>query len=199
MLANKIISEDEFRYLNSSLEISSEDLNILLNVATDYIHTLAGISLEKGEHTEYLHGNGTNKLYLEKRPINKLIKVLRNGREDNLNNYIVKNDCICLKRGIFYQGQDMYEPYLAGNYTQSEYIEITYIGGFEYPTAGGDKGNVPWDLKMAVVNIISEIIFDNSVQGKMKSYSISDISYSFKTKAERSEIFMDMLRGYISW
>ena len=52
---------------------------------------------------------------------------------------------------------------------------------------------------MAIMNIISDIVLDNSEQGKLKSYSISDISYSFKTKAERSEIFIEMLRGYISW
>lgn len=198
MVTNTIISLGEFKKLNSSLELTDDEIQILLKVATDYIHTLAGISLEEGEHTEYLHGNGTRRLYLIKRPVRKIIKILRNGNDSNINDYIIENECIRLKKGIFYQGQDMYEPYLAGNYTRSEYIEITYIGGFKYPT-DTEEGNVPWDLKMAIMNIISDIVLDNSEQGKLKSYSISDISYSFKTKAERSEIFMEMLRGYISW
>lgn len=198
MATNTIISLDEFKKLNSSLELTDAEIQILLKVVTDYIHTLAGVSLEEGEYTEYLHGNGTKRLYLIKRPVRKIIKITRNGNDSDVNDYIVENECIRLKKGIFYQGQDMYEPYLAGFYTKSEYIEITYIGGFKYPTKE-DEGNVPWDLKMAIVNIISDIVLDNSEQGKLKSYSISDISYSFKTKAERSEVFMEMLRGYISW
>lgn len=198
MTTNTIISLDEFKKLNSSLELTDNEIQILLKVVTDYIHTLAGVSLEEGEYTEYLHGNGTKRLYLIKRPVRKIIKITRNRNDSDVNDYIVENECIRLKKGIFYQGQDMYEPYLAGFYTKSEYIEITYIGGFKYPTKE-DEGNVPWDLKMAIVNIISDIVLDNSEQGKLKSYSISDISYSFKTKAERSEVFMEMLRGYISW
>lgn len=198
MFGKTIISLDEFKKLNSSLELTDNEIQVFLKVVTDYIHTLAGISLEEGKHTEYLYGNGTRRLYLIKRPIKEIIKILRNGNESNINDYVIENECIRLKRGIFFQGQDINEPYLAGKYTKSEYIEVTYIGGFKYPDEH-EEGNVPWDLKMAIVNIISDIVLDNSEQGKLKSYSIADISYSFKTKAERSEVFIEMLRGYISW
>ena len=77
-------------------------------------------------------------------------------------------------------------------------IEIKYIGGYKYPV-DGDKGNVPWDLKMGIAMLVNQLIFDNSQNSNLTSYRISDIAYTFVEKTDRDDKFLSILRRHFSW
>lgn len=197
MSRNLIITAEELIKLSSS-DLDKGSAEIFAEMVTDYIHNLVGCSLEYGEMTERLRGNNQSRLYLKKRPVEKLISIVTNESRGNIDDYIVGREYIETKKGVFPQGFGLHFPYLAMRSLEDVIIEVTYLGGYKYPT-GEDKGNVPWDLKMGIAMLVNQLIFDNSQNSNLTSYRISDIAYTFAEKTDRDEKFSSILRRHFSW
>lgn len=197
MSRNLIITAEELIKLSSS-DLDKDSAEIFAEMATDYIHNLVGCSLKYGRMTERLKGNNQNRLYLKKRPVEQLISIVTNGNSGNINDYIVGREYIETKRGVFPQGFGLHFPYLAMRSLEDVIIEVTYLGGYKYPS-DEDSGNVPMDLKMGIAMLVNQLIFDNSQNSNLTSYRISDIAYTFAEKTDRDEKFLSILRRHFSW
>lgn len=197
MSRNLIITAEELIKLSSS-DLDKDSAEIFAEMVTDYIHNLVGCSLEYGEMTERLRGNNQSRLYLKKRPVERLISIKTNEREGNINDYIIGREYLETKQGVFPQGFGLHFPYLAMKSLEDVIIEIKYIGGYKYPV-DEDKGNVPWDLKLGIAMLVNQLIFDNSQNSNLTSYRISDIAYTFVEKTDRDDKFLSILRRHFSW
>lgn len=196
-MRNLIIREDDLIDLSSS-SLTYEKAHMYAQIATDYIENLVGISLEYGPCKEYLQGNNQRCLYLKKRPIRELVSIKINGILQNNSDFLVHKDKIKKIQGCFKQGFGIDFPYLAMKNLKNDLIEIEYIGGFIYPSNEQD-GDVPWDLKLAIANLVSQLEFENSDKANLKSYKILDISYTFATQEEKSNTISAILKKYFSW
>lgn len=196
-MRNLIIREEELIDLSSS-SLTYEKAHIYAQIATDYIESLVGISLEYGPYKEYLQGNNQRCLYLKKRPVRELISIKINGLLQNNIDFLVHKDRIENLQGEFRQGFGVNFPYLAMKNLKSELIEIEYVGGFIYPSNEQD-GDVPWDLKLAIANLVSQLEFENSDKSNLKSYKVLDISYTFATQEEKTNTISTILKRYFSW
>lgn len=197
MSRNLIIKAEELIKLSSS-DLDKDSAEIFAEMATDYIHNLVGCSLEYGRMTERLKGNNQNRLYLKKRPVEQLISIITNGNRGNINDYIVGREYIETKRGVFPQGFGLHFPYLAMRSLEDVIIEVTYLGGYKYPS-DEDRGNIPMDLKMGIAMLVDQLIFESSQNSNLTSYKISDIAYTFAEKTDRDEKFLSILRRHFSW
>ena len=178
----------------SSHELTDEQINYYCEFVTDFLHDLAGVNLDYGEITEKLKGNGTDTLYIKKRPILEILEV-KGIDFDEIEINFYKNG-IKRKNGIFYKGQDIQEPFLASKTLSSDKITITYKGGYKYPN-GVDRGNVPAGLKLALINLITLFIDENGESGKLKAYSRDDVSYTFKDFSERKTEIINYIKVYL--
>ena len=195
---NTLLTLEEFKILSPSSNLTDDQIQMYLEIMTETVHSLAGISLEEGEITESLKGNNQSTLYLKKRPVKDILNISgnKNIKLTDITVNLYKNG-VSLKKGIFYQGQDITEPKLAHQPTKSNFIDITYIGGYKYPSEN-EKGDVPASLKLALVGLINNYVDSLSQEGKLKSYSRDDVSYTFKDTAERNSAFISILNRYIS-
>lgn len=195
---NTIITPEELIKFSSSDLIIKDNVELLqfyCQVATDYVEELLGHSLKFGEVTEYLKGTNSTKLYLKKRPIKELKSVIINDNSIPLSDFIVHKEYIEYTKGMFKQGFDIKFPYLAMKTIKSDEIKVTYTGGFNYPSEE-NKGNIPYDLKIALIMLINSLIHENSQLGNLTSYKIADISYTFEEKAQRDEKFLNIISRY---
>lgn len=186
---NTILTTEEFKKFYPSSSLTDEQIQMYCQIITEYIHELAGVSLEEGEITETLFGNDNRIIYLKKRPV-KEIKSFESNRT-NINDIAINSDNNGIERlkGIFYKGQDIYE-HLASNMTFSERVKITYIGGYKYPDG------VPMMLKYAAAGLINSYV-DEMENGNLKSYSRDDVSYTFKDSIERNRQFNEIIWKFI--
>lgn len=196
---NTLLTLEEFKLFNPSSSLSDMQIKMYLQLVTELVHEFAGVSLEEGEITENLKGNNSNVIYIKKRPISEIIEFSLNG-QDYKNNVSINlgSNGIVNNNGIFYQGQDITEPYMASKTTKSNKITVKYRGGFKYPT-DEDQGNVPISLKMALAGLIEGMSNELTDTGKLKSYSRDDVSYTFKDSMERNKEFYNIISRYISW
>lgn len=190
-----IITHEEFRAICPDSSITDDRLALLIESFTDYINSLGLYSLEFGKIIEFLKGNDTRKLYLNKRPVKNILTLECNDVEIDSTNYFNDERCVILKNSIFPAGMDIYEP-TAGDYSRSGNILVEYEAGFIFPT-GEIKGNVPSSLKFAICDLINFYVQDQESQN-LSSYKISDISYTFKTYSEKYIPFMAVIESFIS-
>lgn len=196
-MRNLIITPEELIRLSSS-ELDDEKAEIYANIATDYIENLIGVSIEEAPYKEYLEGNNQNVLYLKKRPVKDIISIKINGVPQNKNNFIVYKDKIQSKQKIFKQGFGINFPHIAMQNRKSDFIEIEYLGGFKFDSKYG-RGEIPWDLKLAIANLVSQLEFENSTNSNVKSYKVLDISYTFASAEEKNNTISSILKRYFSW
>lgn len=196
-MRNLIITPEELIKLSSS-ELDYEKAEIYANIATDYIENLIGVSIEEGIYKEYLEGNNQNVLYLKKRPVKKVISIKINGVLQDKSNFIIYKDRVQSKQGIFKQGFGINFPHIAMQNRKSDFIEVEYLGGFKFDSECG-RGEIPWDLKLAIANLVSQLEFENSPNSNVKSYKVLDISYTFASIEEKSNTISSILNRYFSW
>lgn len=199
-----IINKSEFRGLSPDSTLDDATLVNYLKTVTDLIKTYAGHSLEEDITIDYKLGTGSRYLYLSKRPVTAISEIIVNDTTLTEDQYRYDDCKIELVTGIFRKGQDFGEA-TAGRTTKSDQVKVTYTAGFVYPPESDEDTNtsdVPWDLKMAVAGMINSFAIQMKSGGMaqgLKSYSISDISYSFRSYAETSGPFMDTLERYLAW
>jgi len=190
-----IITKEEFRAICPDSSITDDRLTLLIESFTDYINSLGLYSLEFGKIIEFLKGNDTRKLYLNKRPVKNILTLECNDVEIDSTNYFNDERCVILKNSIFPAGMDIYEP-TAGDYSRSGNILVEYEAGFIFPTEK-IEGNIPSSLKFAICDLINFYVQDQESQN-LSSYKISDISYTFKTYSEKYMPFMAVIESFIS-
>ncbi len=192
---NTLLTVEEFKLFYPFSSLTDEQILMYCQIVTELVHELAGVSLEEGEITETLVGNNQNTLYVKKRPIKNIIEISSNKTGDLLSLTVcnLSKTGIQKTKGIFYQGQDITEPYMASQTTKSEIVKIKYLGGYKYPQ------EVPTLLKYALAGLINGMIEDNSEMGNLKSYSRDDVSYTFLDKYERDSKFHSIVQRFISW
>lgn len=189
---NTIITVEEFKEFYPSSSLTDGQIRMYCQMMTEYIHELAGVSLEEGEYTETLKGNGEDTLYLKKRPVSSISSL--EGNRTSLNDVVINEYKNGIKRlyGVFYKGQDIFEN-TASVTSKSEIIKITYVGGWKY----GADGNVPISLKYALAGLIQSYVDETAGEGKLKAYSRDDVSYTFKDSVERNQSFIAIIGRYI--
>lgn len=189
---NTIITVEEFKEFYPSSSLTDGQIRMYCQMMTEYIHELAGVSLEEGEYTETLKGNGEDTLYLKKRPVSSISSL--EGNRTSLNDIVINEYKNGIKRlyGVFYKGQDIFEN-TASVTSKSEIIKITYVGGWKY----GADGNVPISLKYALAGLIQSYVDETAGEGKLKAYSRDDVSYTFKDSVERNQSFIAIIGRYI--
>lgn len=189
---NTIITVEEFKEFYPSSSLMDRQIRMYCQMMTEYIHELAGVSLEEGEYTETLKGNGQDTLYLKKRPVSSISSL--EGNRTSLNDVVINEYKNGIKRlyGVFYKGQDIFEN-TASVTSKSEIIKITYVGGWKY----GVDGNVPISLKYALAGLIQSYVDETTGEGKLKAYSRDDVSYTFKDSVERNQSFITLISRYI--
>lgn len=189
---NTIITVEEFKEFYPSSSLTDGQIRMYCQMMTEYIHELAGVSLEEGEHTETLKGNGEDTLYLKKRPVSSIS--LLEGNRTSFDDVVINEYKNGIKRlyGVFCKGQDIFEN-TASVTSKSEIIKITYTGGWKY----GADGNVPISLKYALAGMIQSYVDETAGEGKLKAYSRDDVSYTFKDSVERNQSFITLISRYI--
>lgn len=189
---NTIITIEEFKAFYPSSSLTDSQITMYCQMMTEYIHELAGVSLEEGEYTETLKGNGQENLILKKKPVTSIISL--EGNRTVLNDVVINESSNGIKRlnGVFYKGQDIFEN-TASVTSRSEIIKITYVGGYKY----GAEGNVPALLKYAIAGMIQNFADEQTQEGKLKSYSRDDVSYTFKDTVEKNKHFTTVIGMYI--
>lgn len=191
---NTLLTVEEFKLFYPSSSLSDEQILMYCEIVTELIHELAGISLEEGEITETIKGNDQNTIYLKKRPVKQIIECGSNKNDKLLSDVSINlyHTGITKNVGIFLQGQDIKEPYLASKTTKSEIVKIKYLAGYKYPQ------EVPKILKFALAGLINGMVEDNSEMGSLKSYSRDDVSYTFLDRYERDNKFYNIVNRFIS-
>lgn len=194
-----IISKEEFRVFYPDSSLSDEQLEAFLCLITESVNNMSCADTVEyaTDHEEYHVGNGSSKLYVCKRPIVNFTELKINGCVVDPAKYLVKENYIQIKRGVFPSGMDIYER-TAVNYTESAEVEVKYDGGWIFTVDGPPEvqGTVPCDLKMAIAGLLNGFESELSDEGKLKSYSISDISYTFKSYTERNQTFNSIINNY---
>lgn len=185
----EILTVEEYKNFSPSSPLSDLQVKLYIDLVSDYIKEYLGTDLDIGEVTEIKKGNNLNILYLDKRPVQKILEISSN-RGIELHDIVINSSKTGILRvnGIFYQGQDINEPYLASNTTKSEIIKIKYIGGYEV---------IPNIIKYACIGLIDS--FNKEITGEeknLKSYSRDDVSYTFKDFIERNEVFLQILNRF---
>lgn len=189
---NTIITVEEFKEFYPSSSLTDMQIQLYCEMMTEYIHELAGVSLEEGEYTETLKGNGQDTLYLKKRPVTSINSL--EGNRTSFDDVMVNEYKNGIKRlyGVFYKGQDIFEN-TASMTSKSEIVKVTYTGGYKY----GAEGNVPTSLKYALAGMIQSYVDETTGEGKLKAYSRDDVSYTFKDSIERNQSFIAIIGRYI--
>lgn len=130
-------------------------LDFYVQAVIKRIERVLGYELTKSEITEFLQGLNTNTLYLSKKPVERISKVIWGCEElpyRQENHQVIFDIEIC----------------------QSETIKITYTGGYE---------ELPYDVQMFIFSKVKEMQEMNETTG-LKSYSVKDISYTYKDNKE---------------
>lgn len=130
-------------------------LDFYVQAVIKRIERVLGYELTKSEITEFLQGLNTNTLYLSKKPVERISKVIWGCEELP---YRQENHCIIFNIEI----------------CQSEMVEVTYTGGYE---------ELPYDVQMFIFSKVKEMQEMNETTG-LKSYSVKDISYTYKDNKE---------------
>jgi hypothetical protein len=173
-------------------EILGETVSDLwLEIAWDMLISELGYDPSYGEETDETVGTGDKIVYLQKRPVKELVSVYINEVAKDLDDFKVYKERACKYDGVFQQGQIKNYKRTMSNFKNDDEIEITYNGGYT-------SDEFPKDLLLLVCDMIktSGMIADGSAN--LKSYSISDISYSFRVYTETNSRWNNTLDKYRS-
>ena len=165
--------------------------DLWLDIAWETLNKLVGYELDFWSKTDSREGNGKNIIYLTKRPVKEITEIKINNMDRALEGFEiyegigVKNKLGCFDVGI---GQ-CFPIVRMGRYTVTDNIEIIYNAGY-------DETDFPNDLIFAACYIIQSKKQMASDAGTLKSYKISDISYTWKSQEELNVSIENYVRDY---
>ena len=184
-----IISIEQFKNIYPNTTISDDKLkNLICAVENMIVSRSCADTLEyEQDFTEIHRGNDSRRLYFCKPNIKQIKNIYVNDTLLDKNSYFenLKQGYIELYHGVFPKGMDIFERTVEG-YTRSCIIKAELEGGYTYPSeTTPDLGDVPCDLVNAISALINAFI-DYADNSGLKSYKISDISYTFKSIEEQT-------------
>lgn len=190
-MANLLLDMDiKFKIEEICGELPSD---LWLDIAWESLNKLVGYELDLGSKTDIKEGTGKDIIYLSKRPITEITEIKINNFDRALEEFeIYENIGVRNKLGCFDIGIGQCFPSIKmGRYTETDNVEISYNAGY-------DKDNFPNDLIFAACFIIQSKKQSSSDAGILKSYKISDISYTWKSQEELNVSIENYVRDYRS-
>ena len=179
---NPLLEEKYKIIIAEILRIPIEELKEWrLNQAWDTIIKILNYNPVHQIRSEKLRGNGTDKIYLDYRPVTEILELKVNGVKKDLPKFTERYIELMSLNGIYYTDNTLY------NHDKADYIEVSYMGGYEI---------IPNDLLLASALIYQQGLKLSNNEGSIKSYKIGDISYTYEDKS--SNDYMNILRPYRS-
>ena len=151
---------------------------------------LVGYDFSSEETKEVFQGGIDDKiLYLVKRPVTAISKITFNNIEQASSSYgVYKEIAVRFDRHL---PQNTRYPYGMSGICNNNEIIVEYTGGFTVDT-------FPNLLIMVACDLINTLQLQTGEEGNLSSYKISDISYQWKSNAEITRKFNDILSNYRS-
>ena len=162
--------------------------DLWLDIAWERLCELVGYDLSEGAKVEIFEGGIDNrKLYLSKRPLTTITSV-------KINNVVLENTNYSNYNGIavrFNQviPQNTRQPFGMSGICNSNEIIVDYIAGYTAETFPNTLLLVASDLLETLQSSIGE-------EGNLSAYRINDISYTWKSQAEITGKFNDILNQF---
>lgn len=167
--------------------ISDLWLDILWESLTQYL----GYDLSLGEKKDRLEGNNSHILYLVARPVVSLTEIQINDEEKSLEEFeILQENSIYYKNNCFWGGYGSCAISGLSEYPIQDIVNVTYQAGYTVE-------DFPNLLIWAITSIYQNMKVNTTEEGNLKSYKISDISYTFKTLAENNQEINAVLSNYM--
>ena len=161
------------------------------DIAWERLCELVGYDLSSGTAKEVFQGGIDDKiLYLVKRPVTAISKITFNNIEQTSSNYgIYREIAVRFDRHL---PQNTRYPYGMSGICNNNEIIVEYMGGFTVDT-------FPNLLIMVACDLINTLQLQTGEEGNLSSYKISDISYQWKSNAEITGKFDNILENYRSF
>ena len=165
--------------------------NLWLDIAWERLCELVGYDLSSGTTKEVFQGGIDDKiLYLVKRPVTAISKITFNNKEQASSSFGIYKE-----RGVNFSRilpQNTRYPYGMSGICNNNEIIVEYMGGFTVDT-------FPNLLIMVACDLINTLQMQTGEEGNLSSYKISDIAYQWKSNAEITRKFNDILSNYRSF
>lgn len=162
-----------------------------VDIAWERLCELVGYNLSGGTTKEVFQGGIDDKiLYLVKRPVVSIEKITINNSEQPRTSYGIFKE-----RGVNFRGiipQNTAYPYGMSDICNLNEIIVEYKGGFTVAT-------FPNSLIMVACDLINTLQLQTGEEGNLSSYKISDIAYQWKSNAEITGKFDNILSDYRSF
>lgn len=155
----QIITLDEFNTYSGNMEDDENTLALkqqLLDSATEVVEEYLGYSLIPDSYTEQYIGTNSNKLYLNKRPIEQVNRLYIDNKEVSYNDYSFNPDCVYLTNGK--------------KFPQNSVIDIEYSTCFI---------KIPSLIKTTILRIATLLLSELGENIAVTSKSFSDGSRQF--------------------
>ena len=162
--------------------------DLWLDITWERLCEMVGYDLSEGSKKEIFDGGIDNKnLYLSKRPLTEITEV-------KINNVVLESINYSNYNGIavrFNQviPQNTRQPFGMGGICNNNEIEVEYIAGYTVDTFPNTLLLVASDLLETLQSSIGE-------EGNLSAYRINDISYTWKSQAEITGKFNDVLEQF---
>ena len=165
--------------------------NLWLDIAWERLCELVGYDLSYGATKQAFNGGIDDSiLYLVKRPVVSIEKITFNNNEQSSNTYGIFKE-----RGVNFRGiipQNTAYPYGMSDICNLNEIIVEYTGGFTVAT-------FPNLLIMVACDLINTLQMQTGEEGNLSAYRINDISYTWKSNAEITGKFDNILSNYRSF
>ena len=161
------------------------------DIAWEMLCELVGYDLSSSSAKEVFQGGIDDKiLYLVKRPVTAISKITFNNIEQASSSYgIYKEIAVRFDRHL---PQNTRYPYGMSGICNNNEIIVEYMGGFTVAT-------FPNLLIMVACDLINTLQLQTGEEGNLSSYKISDIAYQWKSNAEITGKFDNILSNYRSF
>jgi hypothetical protein len=143
----------------------------LIEAATSAIERYCRRTFASEEVTEYLDGNGTSRIWLERRPVSTITSVTVNDTAlDNSSNDAWK---LNPNTGTLTRGTGQHDSQLAIHWPRgTRNVVVVYTGGY---------AAIPSDVKLAAVTLVKHIHDATTKTGILSSENIGAYSYVLNT------------------
>ena len=161
------------------------------DIAWERLCELVGYDLSESEVKEVFQGGIDDKiLYLVKRPVTAISKITFNATEQASSSYgVYKERAVNFSKIL---PQNTRYPYGMSGICNNNEIIVEYTGGFTEET-------FPSLLIMVACDLINTLQMQTGQEGNLSSYKISDIAYQWKSNAEITGKFDNILDNYRSF
>ena len=182
-MSNPLLIKENKDIILEQLEMKDNaTTTFILNAAWKYIVNYIGYDPMLAPRKEFLKGNGTDRLYLQCRPIVSIEKLVIDTKEviaDFTDRYI---NIFTNKNYELYELPTMYDHSVTSN------ISVAYTAGYT---------ELPSLLLMACISLIGSLQDVSSEESKLKAYKINTIAYTFKDFSEKSQEFNDLMKAFL--